>query len=411
MRKFLCLLLIITCIGVAKGQSVYNVTGIVTDGKDIPIPGATVFITDSRMVTAANADGKFALRQVRAGKYTLVVKMMGYVASTHAFVLQNNDMRFRVKLQEDNIELRTANISAMSLAERKRHLATFIRCFLGISTNAKQCKILNTDILVFKFDKKKNILSANTDDFLVIENRALGYRLKYLLNSFVYDQSGLEAILSFDGSVFFEDMEGNARQKKMWQQQRVDAYLGSSMHFFRSLFSNKVERNGFTVYNMFNRLALEARIKEKKTIPIKYFTSIKLFRKYTNVADSNSRGFNLGLFKKDSTELYVVYRRNEEPREFLDGGTVIKNTFNMPEGQKSIITPLSDKVYINKNGSVSPIGHTQLAGFWMWGKMSWALPFDYEVPPGMEPSKIEDEGDTVDDETDSNGINNPDLKK
>jgi len=394
MKNLLYLFLLFIGIGAASGQQTFTVTGVVTDDNDMPIPGATVFLGDSRKATATNDEGEFTLGQVLPGKYNLVVKMIGYVVSTHAFLLQNADMRFRVKLQEDNVELKAVNISGISLAERRRHLATFTRCFLGASKHAAQCKIINTDIIVFSFDKKRNILSVHADDFLAIENRALGYRMKYLLNSFTYDRSGVAGMLSFDGTVFYEDMEGNPNQKKRWEQQRVDAYLGSSMHFFRSLLNNSLEKNGFVVYEMLNRLALEARQIEKKPIPIKYFKSVKLFKKYTYAVDSNSRGFNLGFFRKDSTELYVVYTPINEPQEFLDGGVVIHNTFGMPQGQKSIIGPLRDTLFINRNGSVSPNGGIQFTGFWMWGKMSWALPADYEIPAGMQLSKIKDDEET-----------------
>jgi hypothetical protein len=392
MRKLLCFFSLLVCIGTAGAQQRYTITGIVTDDKDVPIPGATVFINDSRKATATDADGKFTLAQIHPGKYNLVIKMIGYNAATNTFTLQNSGTRFRIKLHEDNIQLKTVNISSMSLSERKKHLATFIRCFFGTSSKAAQCSILNPDIIVLKYHKKTSILTANTDDFLVIENRALGYRLKYLLNNFLYDKSGL-GLIAFDGTVFFEDLSGDARQKRRWEEQRAEVFQGSPMHFFRSLYNKSLGKNGFVVYEMLNRAALAVREKQLKSIPVKYFSSVKPY-KHISVADSNLKAFDLRSFKKDSTELYVSYTRKAEPQEFLDGGAVISNTFGMPEGQKSILTPLNDTVFISKNGSVSPVGGIQLAGFWMWGKMAWALPTDYELPAQPEVAKIDDDETT-----------------
>ena len=141
MKQILCLFLLFVCVG-ASAQQTYTITGIVTDGNDLPIPGATIFIGDSRKVTASDKDGRFTLSQVQPGNYTLVVKMLGYAVLQHSFMLQNKDARFRFKLEEDNVMLNTVNITSMSLAERKRLLAIFIECFLGRSKNAARCKIL-----------------------------------------------------------------------------------------------------------------------------------------------------------------------------------------------------------------------------------------------------------------------------
>jgi hypothetical protein len=384
MKKLLYLLSLFIYMGTANAQQSYTITGIVTDEKNAPIASATVFLGDSRKATVSDNDGRFVLTKVQRGSYNLVIKMIGYVVLQHSFMLGNGDARFRFKLQEDNVVLNTVNISAISSGDRKRYLVTFIRCFFGTSANAAQCKILNSDIIVLKYDKKRDILKARTDDFLIIENSALGYRIKYLLNSFIYDRSGADVLTSFEGNVFFEDMEGNPRQKKRWEEARAEAYLGSQQHFFRSLFSNTLESEGFVSFEMLNRSALAVYEKKKWPIPTRFLRPVKLFKSYVKNRDDNLKKFNLGLLKKDSVELCVVYTRKTEPYDFLAGGIVLRNVPWMPAGQKTVLRPLYDTVTINKNGDLSPVGGMISVGYWMWGKMSSSLPSDYQIPAGME---------------------------
>jgi hypothetical protein len=388
MRKLLCLLLLVIWAATASAQQTYTITGIVTDDKDVPIPGATIFIGDSRKVTASDSEGRFTLSQVQPGNYNLVVKMMGYVILQHGFMLQNKDVRFRFKLQEDNVMLNTVNITSMSLAERKRLLAIFMECFLGRSKNAARCKILNTDDIRIQFDRKRNILTASSSDFLIIENKALGYTMKYLLNNFTYDRSGPRSVIRFDGTLFFEDMKGNVVQQKRWVEERVDTYLGSVPHFFRSMFSNTLDENGFVVYRMLNRDAINAYGKKQQKIPSQYFMPVKSFDKFIKKVDDNFKMFNLDSLTKDSTELYVVYTPKKEPRDFLEGGAVVQRFFQMPSGQASIIHPTGDSVVISRSGDISPVNSVLYNGFFAWGQVAAFLPSDYTIPAGMEPPKI-----------------------
>ena len=388
MRRLLFFLILILCGVLAMAQQTYNISGIVTDDKDAPIPGATIFIADSRKVTASDKDGRFTLTQVLPGNYNLVVKMIGYETLQHAFMLQSNDARFRFKLLEDNVMLNTVNITSMSLNERKRLLAIFIECFLGRSKNAAQCKILNTDDITIQFDRRRNIITASSSDFLIIENKALGYTMKYLLNSFSYDRSGRQSLIGFDGTLFFEDMKGNPRQQKKWESERVNTYLGSVPHFFRSMFSGTLDENGFVVYQMLNRDAITAYGKKQQKIPEQYSFPVKSFDKYIKTVDDNFKTFNLGLLSKDSTELYLVYTPKKEPADFLARGAVIQRFFKMPVGQASTIYPSQDSLLISRNGVINPANSVIFGGFFSWGQVAAFLPSDYTIPAGMEPPKI-----------------------
>ncbi|MFD0748613.1 carboxypeptidase-like regulatory domain-containing protein [Mucilaginibacter calamicampi] len=388
MRKLLCFIILFICIGAVSAQQTYTITGIVTDDKDAPIPGATVFIGDSRKVTASDSEGRFTFTQMRPGNYNVVVKMIGYEILQHAFMLQNKDAKFRFKLQESNEMLNTVEINAMSLAERKRLLAIFMECFLGRSKNAAQCKILNTDDIKLRFDKKNNILTANSSEFLIIENKALGYRMKYLLNNFLYDRSIGNNLIFFDGTLFFEDMKGNPRQQKKWDVERVTTYLGSVPHYYRSLFSNTLEENGFLTYVVPNPKSFNSKAILNPDMLLKYFMPVGDLKRYIKDVDDNFKSFNLGLLTKDSTELYVLYTPKNEPADFKERGNVVYRAFKMPAGQLSIIRPTADSLLISRSGDITPVNSILFVGFWGWGQAAAFLPSDYMIPAGMEPPKI-----------------------
>lgn len=290
----------------ANAQRVFTISGVVTDAKDNPIPGATVFLDDSRKATASDSEGKFVLERVQPGNYTLVVKMIGFVILKQDLTLPK-DTWFRFKLTEDNTELKTVEISSMSLADRKRHLATFIHSFFGSSAYAQQCEILNTDDIKLRFNKKDNVLTARSDEFLIIENRALGYKMMYLLNDFSFDRPyEYGGIISFSGTTYFEELLGNERQQKQWEQERTNAYFGSLTHFFRSLFTDSLKENGFVPYLIPNPSAFVNRIIKKSQKAYAYLNPVKNFDKYITAVDSNNKRFDLGLIKK-TPQSYMCY--------------------------------------------------------------------------------------------------------
>lgn len=388
MKKSLCFLLLIICTAFANAQQTYNITGVVTDDKDAPIPGATVFLGDSKKATATDGEGRFVLSRISRGKYTLVIKMIGFVVTTHNFVLQNKDLKFRIKLPEDNQILNTVNISALTRQEREDYLEMFTRCFFGTSYAARECRILNPDIIKYSYNRDKNILTAATDDFLIIENKALGYKMKYLLTNFTYDIGSVGGLIAFAGKFFYEDLPGDSIKMQKWEEARADVYLGSITHFFRALFNDKLNDNSFVIYRVPNQQLLNAYAKRRKEISQRYYKPVKSLNEFITAVDDNFKIFNLKPLISDSTELYVLYTPKREPKDFTGRGVQMGRAFKMPLGQLSLLRPVGDTVLINRNGDVSPAVNLIKSGFWTWGQMSAFIPPDYEIPPALENAKL-----------------------
>lgn len=122
----------------------------------------------------------------------------------------------------------------------------FIENFIGSSSFANDCFLQNKEVLRFRLNKKKNTLKVVADDRIIIENRALGYLLKYDLTAFEFNLSTKE--FYFGGYPFFEELETTKKRvEKKYIKNRREAYYGSITHFMRSVYRNKIGEQGFEV--------------------------------------------------------------------------------------------------------------------------------------------------------------------
>lgn len=116
----------------------------------------------------------------------------------------------------------------------------FMDNFMGTSANVRDCKLLNPDEVHFRYSEKKKMVIATGADLLLIENKALGYLLKYNLTRFEFRTASQEFFIN--GYALFQNMTSrNEKQEITWLKNRKEAYYGSMMHFMRSLFQNKLK--------------------------------------------------------------------------------------------------------------------------------------------------------------------------
>src|SRR5207244_4162040 len=86
--------------------------------------------------------------------------------------------------------------------------------------------------------------------FLIIENNNLGYKVKYLLDNFQFNE--VQHITYYGGDCIFEAMQGTPAQQAAWAKNRKLAYEGSLMHYLRSLYAGTSRKEGFLVYDLWN---------------------------------------------------------------------------------------------------------------------------------------------------------------
>ena len=160
--------------------------GTVTDTDGATLPGATVYLSGTTRGVVADDDGRFRLTGVSPGAYRLVASLVGFTAGTqdiriNAGQAEAGPFAFRLVA----VDLGEVVVEARGDERFRRRLETFTRVLLGESENARQTRIVNPEVLDFSSSALTGgALRASTRAPLVVENRALGYRLTYDLRLF-----------------------------------------------------------------------------------------------------------------------------------------------------------------------------------------------------------------------------------
>ncbi|MGY4385973.1 hypothetical protein ACVWYN_003023 [Pedobacter sp. UYP24] len=247
MRLFFCLLTVVFGSFAAQAQTLFSVNGVVKTADGKLIEAATVFLNGSKRITKTDSLGSFSFPKLSPGTYQVVVNMIGFASVKKNVLIQDKSAAVNITLSEKQIIL--AEVVIGNGSQRAAQIRTFIKNFLGESQNARNCKITNLDLL--EFSTKQTLLEATTSDFLIIENKNLGYKIRYLLRNFRFNSG--TGITSYDGESIFENMQGDENQQAVWKVNRKKAYDGSLMHYLRSLYLNTTRAEGFLTYNITNR--------------------------------------------------------------------------------------------------------------------------------------------------------------
>jgi hypothetical protein len=228
------------------GAQTNVLTGTIRDSANgKPLAGVSVFLNGTSKGTVTRTDGSFALA-IPPGRYELIVSAIGYANFVTEISSRNLPPHLTITLHNQADELAAITVEPYLKDGWKKYGKTFWQYFIGTTKNADDCTIKNKDVLRFHFYIKSNQLTVTAVEPLLIENKALGYELEYRLERFVCDFSS--HIVSYYGYPLFRDLptEDDA-QKKKWANNRQLAYMGSMMHFMRSLYSRKVIEEGFVV--------------------------------------------------------------------------------------------------------------------------------------------------------------------
>ncbi|MDB5158605.1 MAG: hypothetical protein JWR50_3312 [Mucilaginibacter sp.] len=395
MKHLACRLLFILFVFVganALAQDAYTVSGTITDENNKPVKGATVFISGTQKITSTNTDGQFTFGGMAAGNYVLSTKMLGYGISSQDVTVHDKSVNITVALKVKPIVLNEVKIG--SDKNWAKHYALFKDQFLGTSANAKNCVILNPEIINFstrnasdnKFFKIDGgiLLKADADDFLIIENHQLGYRIKYLLKTFEHNTTTLHTF--YDGDYSFEELDGTDDQKKVWSQNRVIAYKGSLMHFLRSVYANTVLDEGFIARQMFKSLnTFDPKVYMYPT-PVKFDTLVTPLN--NSFISLKFKALNIDYDPKNAARLKQGQLTQQEKQE--ESNSKLFGKSNNPDNASVVIT--TDKssqlllylkeAAIDARGSVFTgyIRTFLIRGDWANKRIGDQLPFEYQPP-------------------------------
>lgn len=228
----------------AQGRGTATLVGFVTDAETgAPLAGANVIVAGSTRGAAADANGRYELRNVPLGAQRLYVSVVGYEAGTRNLNLRDPGIVVTdFALVPAPVELGEVVVTGERDTAWLRRFERFKEAFIGESPNAEQVEILNPEVL--SFSGRISNLTAYAAEPLVIENRALGYRLTYFLKEFQTTRTRTR----WDGEPLFETIDGSMQEQAAWDARRRTAYLGSFHHLMLALLAEQPEAQQFRLY-------------------------------------------------------------------------------------------------------------------------------------------------------------------
>jgi len=245
---------------------------------------ASVYFNGTFEGTSSDINGYFEMNVSKNISMPLTISAVGYYSYTLSEYSTTKPLL--IYLKPKVYELEEAVIKANSLErKRKRNLLVFKDEFLGTTANARKCEIINEKDITFNYDSDDDTLKAFALKPILIDNRALGYKITYYLDKFEYYKKSQTTF--FSGNIIFEVDVSTEETQKQFDASREYAYLGSRMHFFRALWSGKLELNGFTVTNSANDVLLSEDIQVQDFKNNKFFTYPENLRIGYNIGGSN----------------------------------------------------------------------------------------------------------------------------
>jgi hypothetical protein len=363
--------------------------------KNTPVPNASVFLNTTAIGTITNEQGSFSFT-IPNGRFELVVSAIGY--ETYAQNINATDapdfltIKMKIKVQE----MEAVTVEPYEKNGWQKWGQFFVENFVGTSAFAKDCKIKNTEVIKFRYSKNKE-LSAFATEPLIIENKALGYTLRYQLESFQYSFGN--NYLVHTGFPFFQPMQGSAARQRRWERNRREAFEGSMMHFMRAIYRNKLIEEGFELF------ALEKLPnKEKQRVKAAYASGrANLLNGSTevNISQDTVNYYNSVMRQSDVLNLVgkdllsgdsVAYSVNATTAgmDFKNYLLVIYKKMTPSEyrqlnprastGMMSEITLIDgEPIEIQANGNYFHPISIMSTGYWAWSeKIATMLPLDYK---------------------------------
>ena len=218
------------------------ITGkILEAGTDKPVRNASIYFDGTLNGTTSDSSGNFTLYPQANKNVPVVISAVGY--NTETIKELPSGKRAIVYLTIRQYDLEAVTISASDGMSRKEKLRIFRKEFLGTSANARSCEIVNEDDIKLSYNSTTKTIKAFSDKPIIVRNRKLGYTLNFLPKDLTFSPERVVV----QGYQFFEEDPSRSGGEKI-QKDRESTYLGSQIHFVRSLWNNDLKRNGFKIF-------------------------------------------------------------------------------------------------------------------------------------------------------------------
>ena len=350
--------------GFSQSDNFYVSGTVINKETNLPLQGASVFAQNTTIGTATNSEGKFSL-QLPAGGYDLVVTFTGYTTETKRITASdadNRNMVFEIKPKEKEMEA-VAIIATTEVKDGwQKYGNFFLDHFIGKTVNSASCALKNPEVLKFYFSKKRNRLKVLATEPLMIENKALGYNIKYTIDSFTYAYDTQVSL--YTGYPLFEEMTATANeQKNSWELARQKAYKGSILHFMRSIYKKEIKEEGFEIQFL---ATYKDRDEEKDT-------ALKFKNVYPALNYQKDDSTQTVEIKPNQKKIGVFYTKEKPAAGYLN-----ENKDDPADFQFSILSfAEGTSIIIEQNGYYFEQNDIAISEYWTWDKVADQLPYNY----------------------------------
>ncbi|MEI8059745.1 MAG: carboxypeptidase-like regulatory domain-containing protein [Ferruginibacter sp.] len=363
--KKIILFIFLTCISaeINSQNSYYTVSGKIIDSTThTPMQAASVFAQNTTIGTATDAEGNFKLLLPNGG-YDLVITFTGYQTESKRITTadaDNKNIIIALKQKEKAME----DVVIKSTNEVKdgwqKYGDFFIENFIGKTANSSLCTIKNKDAIKFYYSKKRNRLKVLAEEPIQMDNDALGYTIKYSLDSFTYEYN-TQVSLYTGYPLFEEKIPTTESQRIQWNNNRMLAYNGSILHLMRSIYNKQVKEEGFEI---------QVLVKEKDND-----TALTLKNLYGAINYNKDDSLQTVEIFPNRTEVAVIYNK-----AIPDTTYIIANPNDPSKFQLSVFsfTP-NESIVIEQNGYYYEQASVIINQYLAWKRMSDMLPYDFKT--------------------------------
>lgn len=355
MKKIFLFTLLVFSFGFGFAQN-FTVSGKVVDSATKePLAFASVFCQNTTQGTTTNKEGSFYL-SLKDGGYDLIVTYTGYKSQLKRISpeMKNTDLQIELVKEEKSIEEVVIRSSNEVKDGWDKYGKFFLENFIGTTPFSSQCTLQNPEVLKFYYFRRSEKLKVLADSVLIISNNALGYNIRYTLDSFLFMYK--TDICSYRGFAFFEERASTEDSMKLWKKNREKAYLGSRLHFMHSYFDSTLTDEGFVV-------ALLDEKDDKKFIPVEqpYDTT------WYTAADSVNE-IDIYFPRRFS----ITYKKRAPEDEYLK-----KYKLPMNIGMQISYIDMLDVITIKPNGYYYNQTDWINFGYWSWKNLADLVPNDF----------------------------------
>ncbi|MVN78538.1 hypothetical protein GO988_19575 [Hymenobacter sp. HMF4947] len=394
-RIYFLVVCLVSLAGSALAQGRLN--GVVQDSvTHEPLAFASVFLANTTLGATTTEDGKFDFPRVPKGNYDVVASYVGYRLAKQNITVGTAAQSVTLRPASSGPQLGEVVIHANP--HQEDDYRKFTGLFLGTTTFAKQCRISNPDAVLVAYNDTTKELTASAENFVQVENEALGYRLKYFGLRFNYNTES-ESV-SYDGQPVFEAMTPrDDRQQQQWEANRAAAYHGSQTHFLKSVYDNRVAEEGFLAQQV--RLVPVPRAargmsllsKKKTRLTAAEQDSLRKWQDLPLIARLYPAARPIDSLRRISPDKDQVFLRFTHELQVCYFGEAPDPNYDAPmsaigpvgatmpaKRQVSRLLLLAPETRIRPNGSLANPLDVVTGEYWGFQKIGDLLPLDYEPP-------------------------------